>query len=377
MRILICTGIYPPDIGGPATYSKLLKDELPKYGFEVGVLSFGEVRRFPKIIRHIIYFFKVLKRSFEADVIFAQDPVSVGLPSVLAAKFLNKKFLLKVVGDYAWEQGSQRFGIKDNLDIFLGQRYGFFVEILRKIERFVSKKADLIIAPSVYLKSVIEKWGIRSEKIKVIYNAFELPEIQKLNSNVIKNAKNEAKRELGLDGFILLSIGRLVPWKGFLALIKSVSKLKDEIKDLKLVIIGSGPDYGALEAEIERSNLKKFVSLYGQMEHKKIFEYLSVCDIFILNTSYEGLSHQLLEAMAIMEKPIITTRAGGNPELIEDKKSGIFIEYNNKDQIVEAVKLLYEDRDMGRRLSQKAREKAREFSKEKMINNISDVLLSL
>jgi len=74
MKILIATGIYPPDIGGPATYSKLLKDELPDRGIDVKVLSFGEVRHLPKIIRHFSYFLKVLKLGKGANVIYAQDP---------------------------------------------------------------------------------------------------------------------------------------------------------------------------------------------------------------------------------------------------------------------------------------------------------------
>ncbi len=102
MRILIATGIFPPDIGGPATYSKLLFDELPKRGFEVDVLSFGEVRKFPKIVRHFIYFLKVLSLGRKSDIIFVQDPVSVGLPVCIASKILRKKFALKIVGDYAW-----------------------------------------------------------------------------------------------------------------------------------------------------------------------------------------------------------------------------------------------------------------------------------
>ena len=58
MRILIATGIYPPDIGGPATYSKVLFDELPKNGIDTEILSFGEVRHLPKGISHISYFFQ-------------------------------------------------------------------------------------------------------------------------------------------------------------------------------------------------------------------------------------------------------------------------------------------------------------------------------
>ena len=102
MKILIATGLYPPQIGGPATYSKLLKDELPKHGIDTEILPFREVRKWPKIVRHFIYFLKVLQKGRNVDVVFAQDPVSVGLPAMLASKILGKIFLLKIVGDYAW-----------------------------------------------------------------------------------------------------------------------------------------------------------------------------------------------------------------------------------------------------------------------------------
>ena len=103
IKITIATGIFPPSIGGPAQYSKLLLDKLPASGFEISVVSFDGVRKFPKIIRHALYFFILIKKSFNADVIYAQDPVSVGFPSLVVSKLLRKKFVLKIVGDYAWE----------------------------------------------------------------------------------------------------------------------------------------------------------------------------------------------------------------------------------------------------------------------------------
>ncbi|MFQ5662167.1 MAG: glycosyltransferase, partial [Candidatus Paceibacteria bacterium] len=181
-NILIATGIFPPDIGGPATYSKLLLDELPKNGFNVKVLSFGEVRRLPKFIRHIFYFFKILNRGKNADIIFAQDPVSVGFPSAIAAKILRKKFLLKIVGDYAWEQYQQsralsKFSISNSqfttLEEFQGGKYDFKTEVRRKVERWTAKEAVKIIVPSKYLKKIVSMWGISGENIDVVNNGFK------------------------------------------------------------------------------------------------------------------------------------------------------------------------------------------------------------
>ena len=124
MKILIATGIYPPEIGGPATYSKLLYDTLPSHNIEVEVLPYREVKNVPKIFRHFWYFLKVLRKGRGVDIVYAQDPVSVGLPSAIAALVLRKSFLLKIVGDYAWEQGRQRYGVEGSLDDFVSKRVG-------------------------------------------------------------------------------------------------------------------------------------------------------------------------------------------------------------------------------------------------------------
>ena len=140
MKILIATSIFPPDIGGPATYSKILADELPKRGVGVDVLSYGFISpEAPKIFRYLIYFLKIFKRAFGADLLYAQDPV-FGLAACISALILRKKFVLKVVGDYAWEQGVNRFGVKELLDEFLTKKYGLRIEFLRWLKNLSQKE---------------------------------------------------------------------------------------------------------------------------------------------------------------------------------------------------------------------------------------------
>ncbi len=365
VKILICTGIYPPDSGGPATYSKILYDELPKYGVMAEVLSFGEVRRLPKIIRHFVYFAKVLSVGRKADIIFSQDPVSVGLPSCFAAKILRKKFILKIVGDYAWEQGSQRFGVKDLLDDFAHKKYGWQVELLRKIQKFVADNAETIIAPSEYFKKIISSWGVSSDKIRVVYNSFEAPGFD--------ISKEEARVKINLSGTILISIGRLVPWKGFGILIEITPEILKQIPDAKLFIIDDGPEFQNLKSQISNLKLKNNVFLIGKISHDAALLYLLAGDIFILNTGYEGFSHLLLEAMA-MGIPVITTKVGGNLEIIKNNENGILVEYNNKKELAAAVIKLYQDRELRERLVGAAKETVRGFNKEKMIKEIIEVL---
>ncbi|MFC1757082.1 glycosyltransferase family 4 protein [Patescibacteria group bacterium] len=340
MKILIATGIYPPDIGGPATYSKLLFDELPKKGLSVRVLSFGEVRALPKVVRHFIYFLKLLKGSRGVDVVYAQDPVSVGLPVCLASFLLRKKFILKIVGDYAWEQWQQKSITKKQdtkfvtPEEFQDKKFDFFTELRRKIERTVAKRADKIIVPSEYLKKIVLMWGVKEEKIDVVYNAFEFISVGSSTSN----RKN----------FIIISAGRPVPWKGFAMLRNLMPEIEKAIPEAKLVI---------LEKE----------------SHKKVLEYLRAGDLFVLNTGYEGLSHQILEAMG-MEIPIITTKVGGNPELIENNVNGLLVEFNNKEQFKEAILKLYRDKVLREKFIKNSKEKVKEFNKEKMIKETIKIL---
>ena len=371
-NILICTGIYPPDGGGPATYSKLLFEELPKRGVGADVLSFGQVRRLPKIIRHIIYFFKALKMGKKADVIYAQDPVSVGLPAVLAAKILRKKFILKVVGDYAWEQFQARGEKFITPENFQDKKFDFKTETRRKIQKYVAKNAYKIIVPSSYLKNIVLKWGIDEEKIKVIYNAFEAPALS-AGRPVLKETKEELRKKLNLSGTVLISAGRLVPWKGFDKLIEIMPEIIKEIPDAKLYIIGSGPEEENLKSKISNLKIKENVFLIGQVFHDKALEYLKAGDIFILNTGYEGFSHFLLEAMA-MEILIITTNVGGNPELIENGKNGILLEYNNKEELKKRIIELAKNETLKKELIEKAKRKVAEFDAGKMLEETVKIL---
>ena len=370
-KILVATGIYPPDVGGPATYSKLLKEELPKYSKDkvrAIILNFGEVRKWPKIVRHIIYFFKALYRGRYCDVIYAQDPVSVGLPALLAAKILRKPFLLKVVGDYAWEQGVSRFGVKDDLDTFSLKRkpYGFFVRGLKRVETYVSGKADLVIVPSEYLKKIISNWGVSVDKITVIYNSFEPP--KGLSS------KDAIRKKMKVEGELIVSAGRLVPWKGFDGLIRVWPQVLSKFPNAKLLIIGEGPDKIKLEKLINQLDLTDTVLLTGKLERQELLVYLKIADLFVLNTEYEGFSHQLLE-VASVGTPIVTTEVGGNPEIIKDGASGLLVTPGVEEELILAITKILSEPALARKISLGAESRVQEFSSERMITSLIRIIL--
>src|SRR3990167_4912909 len=102
-NILICSGIYPPDIGGPAKYAKNLTDEFSRNGNKVKVLAYGIEKKLPIAIRHMWYFLRTIFALPKADLVIGLDIFSTGFPAVLAGKIFGKKTILRVGGDFLWE----------------------------------------------------------------------------------------------------------------------------------------------------------------------------------------------------------------------------------------------------------------------------------
>lgn len=367
MNVLVATGIYPPEGGGPATYSKALHDFLPQKGIAVTVLPFRVVRRYPKVVRHIAYFFLCLIKGRKVDVVYAQDPLSVGLPAALASMVLRKPFVLKVVGDYAWEQATARFSYTGRLESFQDEEHGFMVSWMRSLERFVARRARVVVVPSKYLAGIVGKWGVDKKKIRVIYNGIRAEEV---------GLKQVIRGLLRFKGKLMVSPGRLVPWKGFGSLIKVHANLLKRHPDLKLLIIGSGPEEEKLAALVEKLKLTDSVVFTGNVENAVMLRYIRAADVFALNTKYEGFSHLLLEA-ATIGTPIVTTDIGGNPELVEDGVSGYLVKPDDRKVFEDRIHALLSSPELRARLSGNAKRKAQRFSVERMIDETEAVLRSV
>ncbi len=334
MKLVLATPLYPPEIGGPATYASLLAAGLPEKGIEVRLVKFSDVRRWPRVIRHYAYYRRVLAAARLADAVLALDPVSVGLPAMKAAKKAGKPFVVKIVGDYAWEQGRQRFGITDDLDTFVTKKnVPVAVRMLRDVQREVANAADRVIVPSEYLKRIVSAWGVPAEKITAIYNSVEIPE-----------PVAPAHRP---EGFLVVSSGRRVPWKGFEAIEHVVAREKGWTS-----FIASG------------------------MPRAEMLGWVKSADVFVLNSSYEGFAHALLEAM-LVGTPVIATDAGGNRELVEDGVTGLLVPVGDDEALHVALKRIADDPAAARARAEVAQARAGAFSKPAMLSRTSDVLRGL
>lgn len=365
-KILIATPLYPPDIGGPATYVQILKNELTKIDINVTVLSFGEVRHLPKVISHFVYFVKLIKKARGMDIILALDPISVGLPVCIVSFLLRKKFILRVAGDRAWEAYQSKSKKFVSPEDFQKKNYGVMTLLRRLVQKSVAKRAERIIVPSNYLKSIVTMWGIEEKKIHVVYNGFD-------DGDIILGDKKELRSFLNIEGKIIMSAGRLVSWKGFNVLIEIMPDIIKNISNAKLYIAGDGPDRKKLELKVKKLGLGESVQFLGGLPRATLLQYFKASDVFALNTGYEGLSHQLIETMSV-GTPIVTTNVGGNPELIENGKEGILISYNNKAELENAVMEILNGHVDSSRLVENAKKRVSEFSRERMVEETTKVL---
>ncbi|MEK7083881.1 MAG: glycosyltransferase family 4 protein, partial [Patescibacteria group bacterium] len=179
------------------------------------------------------------------------------------------------------------------------------------------------------------------------------------------------KQRYSLKQNVVMTMARLVPWKGVGTLIESMRDVLAAHPGTTLAIAGTGPSEGALKRLVHDEKLGDSVVFLGNVtiaeEKQKLY---GITDVFVLNTFYESMSNVLLEAMSA-GCAVVTTRAGGNPEFV-DAQNGVLVHYNDKKQIAAAVTKLLDDQIIRQRLGENALQTASQFTPENFVNeNIS------
>lgn len=372
MKLLIAADIFPPEPGGPATYSVTIANEFTKLGDEVRIVSLNpdsdkkavtckvySVTQRSKILRYINYLYLLWKHAKGVDVIYAMGPVNAGLPALIVSKLRGKKLVVKIVGDYAWEQGVQRFGVKELIDEFQTKTdYPFGVRFLRNIQRFVVRNAINVIVPSLYLKGVVMNWGLSGHCVQVVFNSSSFKEMCPVQ-------KPPQERWI-------ISAGRLVSWKGFDTLIGLMPEILVKYPDVRLKIFGDGPELKKLKTMVTDKKLEHVVELAGTVPRSDLLCTISAAEIFVLNSGYEGLSHLILESLYV-DTPVLASKVGGNPELIMPDKNGDLFPYNDKEAICKKILQWLDNKNMSWNVGEKE-VFFNQFSLANMVKNTREAL---
>lgn len=186
-------------------------------------------------------------------------------------------------------------------------------------------------------------WGVPAGKSVLISNGIELP-LQPDPQTIAR-----VRRELGLGpgDLVVGSIGTLRPVKNFTGLVRAFSTTVERLPRARLLIVGDGPERGALEELISGLGLGDVARLVGP--RSDIPELLAVMDVFALASLSEGMSLAVLEALGA-GVPVVATRVGGNPEIVLDGECGILVEPSDETGLSEALVELLGDDDRRRQM---------------------------
>jgi glycosyltransferase involved in cell wall biosynthesis len=172
--------------------------------------------------------------------------------------------------------------------------------------------------------------------------------------------------------YTLLTACRLVPWKGVTGLLDVLAALPEEVV---LRIAGDGPERSVLEEKAKQLGVAKRVTFLGQLSRPALRAEKVAADAFLLNTSYEGLSHELLEVMDV-GTPIVTTPVGGNPELVSNHETGLLVPVSDTEVWVAAVTALRSDQQLVAELTRAAQERTQAFTIEQSLEALHQLLQS-
>jgi glycosyltransferase involved in cell wall biosynthesis len=195
---------------------------------------------------------------------------------------------------------------------------------------------DRIVAVSNEVKKDMLKYRIPEEKIRVIDNGISLERFD----NLVETRK--MKTQLGFEEKtrVIGTVGSLVTEKGHIYLLEAARQVLDGVKDLKFLIVGNGPLRKSLEEKSEELGIEKNVVFMGH--RKNVQELLMAMDIFVLPSIKEGLPVALLEAMAA-KRPVVATRVGAIPRVIESQDTGILVEPKDISGLRDALLSLIDD----------------------------------
>lgn len=237
------------------------------------------------------------------------------------------------------------------------------------LSKGLSLITDRIVAVSPEVRDdLINRQLIKSNKVDVIYNGINLEPFS------VKISKEVARSRLGLepDSFVTGTVTRFYPVKNIELQIRMVEHLKDRIPHLQHIIIAPmANDYGRnIKADITRRGLEDRILLLGYRDD--IPYVLKAMDLFVLTSFSEGTSIALIEAIAA-GLPVVVSKVGGNPNLVEDGVNGFLFDLNKEGDFEERIVRIYENKDLERLFSREQNRVAENFSDEKMIEMYKDI----
>jgi phenylacetate-CoA ligase len=332
-------GEFPPPWGGMAVQAQHLSDYLKKDGHQI--FNIGWNYCFPghfrwinnqKILRGCIRFMifkaRILSKILKVDVlyIFSNSYLNFYLftiPAVILGKIFNKRIIISYRGGAAEE--------------FFGKR-------IHGLPRKFLEEADYITTPSGFLRDLFQKYG---------YTAVVIPSLIKFDSFVYKQRQGIAPN--------FLVTRHLEPEYNVQMVIRAFAIIREKYPDAKLKICGGGSEKIRLENLAGHMELGRSVEFLGSVPNDKVAALYATSDILLNGSNIDNLPVSILEAFAC-GLPVVSTRAGGIPYVVEDGVTGLLVGLNDFEAMAKNAIRLLEEQGLGRRLAENARKSLEKYS---------------
>jgi glycosyltransferase involved in cell wall biosynthesis len=341
VNVTLITGIFPPDIGGPATFIPKFARYLQSRNHTVRVITLADqpklkVKKDFKVVRlrrriflplrFFIVFLKVLTLSSDTTLFANGLHEEVGISILLR----RRKAIAKIVGDPIWERARNKGETNLSIDEFnkqpLKKKYSF----QRKLLVFALNRFLLVTCPSKELCALVANWGVTRPTV-FIGNGVNLDFAYKPHEKE----------------FDLICVSRLVSWKNIERHVEIAAALR-----LKILVVGSGP----LEKELKNLAVKLNceATFTGEKSGEEVRQLMGRSKVFILLSTYEGMSFALLEAMA-NGLPSIVSNIPANKEVITHGREGLVIDPLNWETDQYLIEELFQNTDVYQQYSANAR----------------------
>jgi glycosyltransferase involved in cell wall biosynthesis len=345
VRVVIVSGIWPPDAGGPASHAPALADFLHARGHSVEVVTTASSepgrRDYPvrwadrsSVRRHERAARLVRVCASRADVVYATSMVR---RAALGARLARKPLVVKLVSDEVFERATRGGRFEGTLDEFQGVG-GARWRALRIARNAALRSACHVFCPSAYLRAIALGWGLDPTRVSVLPNP--APVVPSLPP------REELRRELELEGDVLAFAGRLGVQKSLGTALAAVAATEGAT----LAIAGDGPERATLERRAQELGLEERARFLGSIPREAVLRLFRAADASVLPSAWENFPHTVVEALAV-GCPVIATTVGGVPEVVHEGENGLLVPPGDASALAAAITRFFGDAELRARLA--------------------------
>jgi glycosyltransferase involved in cell wall biosynthesis len=370
VRVVVVSGIWPPDPGGPASHAPALADFLSERGHGVEVVTTAEAeppsRAYPVAwaprtspLRHLRSAQLVRGAARGADVVYATSMIR---RAAIGSRLARRPLVAKLVSDEVFERAARSGRYSGTLDEFQRVGGGARLRFLRATRSAALKGAQHVFCPSAYLRDVALRWGLDPDRLSVLPNP--APTIPAMPT------RDELRGEFELEGSVLVFAGRLGPQKAVGVLLDALV----QVPGVSLLIAGDGPERSVLERRVAALGLAARVRFLGNVSRETVLRLFRAGDASVLPSAWENFPHTVVEALAV-GCPVIASAVGGVPEVVRDGENGLLVVPNDTTALAAAIERFTADRDLRDRLAAAAARSVDGYSEEAVFTAIEAELL--